>query len=173
MSSQRFAIERSALSSRTSTCSRGSLRLTTSNCLCCTPTVSSGMPTTWPQRHSKRLASGIRLQSLPSQPSGGQQQRVAIARAIVNQPRIILADEPTGALDTKTSNEIMKVFRDLNRTHSITVVVVSTRTRSRPTPIGSFASAMEGWYRTKYRAGRRPQMKKSCKGGWYDETGLA
>lgn len=68
---------------------------------------------------------GDRLQSLPSQLSGGQQQRVAIARAIVNHPRIILADEPTGALDTKTSNEIMKIFRDLNRTHSITVVVVT------------------------------------------------
>ena len=43
----------------------------------------------------------------------------------MNQPRIILADEPTGALDTKTSNEIMKIFRDLNRTHSITVLVVT------------------------------------------------
>jgi putative ABC transport system ATP-binding protein len=68
---------------------------------------------------------GDRLQSLPSQLSGGQQQRVAIARAIVNHPRIILADEPTGALDTRTSNEILKIFRDLNRTHSITVVVVT------------------------------------------------
>jgi putative ABC transport system ATP-binding protein len=68
---------------------------------------------------------GDRLPSVPSQLSGGQQQRVAIARAIVNRPRIILADEPTGALDTKTSNEIMKIFRDLNRTHSITVVVVT------------------------------------------------
>lgn len=66
-----------------------------------------------------------RIQSLPSQLSGGQQQRVAIARAIVNHPRIILADEPTGALDTRTSNQIMKIFRDLNGTHSITVMVVT------------------------------------------------
>ena len=68
---------------------------------------------------------GARLASLPSQLSGGQQQRVAIARAIVNEPRIILADEPTGALDTKTSHEIMSIFHDLNRNHSITVVVVT------------------------------------------------
>jgi len=68
---------------------------------------------------------GDRLENFPNQLSGGQQQRVAIARAIVNEPKIILADEPTGALDTKTSNEIMSIFHDLNRTHSITVVVVT------------------------------------------------
>jgi putative ABC transport system ATP-binding protein len=56
--------------------------------------------------------------------SGGQQQRVAIARALANRPRILLADEPTGALDTKTTNEIMHLMQDLNR-QGITVVVIT------------------------------------------------
>jgi putative ABC transport system ATP-binding protein len=61
---------------------------------------------------------------LPSEMSGGQQQRVAIARALISKPRVILADEPTGALYSKTSEEVMQLFRDVNK-EDITVLIVT------------------------------------------------
>ncbi len=93
------------------------------------PLIYRGVPTA--ERHRRAtialqiVGMGKRMDHKPTELSGGQQQRVAIARALVGSPAVLLADEPTGALDSKTSVEIMHILQRLNREQGITIVLVT------------------------------------------------
>ena len=93
------------------------------------PLMIRGMPKTERQERTMRNLETVGLagkkDSMPSQLSGGETQRVAIARALSNEPKIILADEPTGNLDSATSEEIIKVLFSLSRDHGITMILVT------------------------------------------------
>jgi putative ABC transport system ATP-binding protein len=93
------------------------------------PLVYAGTPTSKRKEMAQKALSEVNLKGRghhhPSQLSGGEQQRVAIARALVNEPSILLADEPTGNLDSKTSDEIMSIFQRLNREMGITIIMIT------------------------------------------------
>lgn len=93
------------------------------------PMIYAGVGSAERQRRARAALAEVGLadreRNMPSQLSGGQQQRVALARALVNNPSIILADEPTGALDTRTSVEVMEIFQRLNREKNLTVIIVT------------------------------------------------
>ena len=72
-----------------------------------------------------RMGLGSKSNKYPGQLSGGEQQRVAIARALINEPSIILADEPTGELDTKNADSIMQILKDLNQNEGVSIVIVT------------------------------------------------
>lgn len=93
------------------------------------PMIYSGVPEAERRRIALETMEIVGIAQLrdhhPNQMSGGQQQRVAIARSLVNDPGLILADEPTGALDTKTSEDVMNLFKELNRERGITIMLVT------------------------------------------------
>src|SRR3989454_8352840 len=93
------------------------------------PLIYGGIPAGERMRRARAALAEVGLadreRSMPNQLSGGQQQRVALARALVNNPSLILADEPTGALDTRTSVEVMEIFQRLNKERNLTVIVVT------------------------------------------------
>ena len=117
----------------------------------------------------RRVGLGERLDHEPSQLSGGQQQRVAIARALINNPAILFADEPTGNLDSKTSEEVLELFRRLNEEEGVTIILVThdanvARSAKRTIRITDGMVEAEAPQRQRLREGRlahRPRRAQS------------
>jgi putative ABC transport system ATP-binding protein len=93
------------------------------------PLLFAGVPKKDRLRRAEEMLAKVGLDSRkdhrPAELSGGEQQRVAIARSLINDPKILLADEPTGNLDTKTSRQIIQILSDLNKEHGLTVIMIS------------------------------------------------
>lgn len=93
------------------------------------PMLYAGVPAEQRTKRAKELLSKVGIESrmnhMPNELSGGQKQRVAIARSLVNNPAIILADEPTGALDSETSTMVMNIFNDLNKNQGKTIILIT------------------------------------------------
>lgn len=93
------------------------------------PMLYAGVPAEQRTKRAKELLSKVGMESrmnhMPNELSGGQKQRVAIARSLVNNPAIILADEPTGALDSETSAMVMNIFNDLNKNQGKTIILIT------------------------------------------------
>jgi putative ABC transport system ATP-binding protein len=127
------------------------------------PLLYANVPTS--ERHERareslqRVGLGERVDHHPNQMSGGQQQRVAIARALVNRPRILLADEPTGNLDSRTSEDVMALFQELGRT-GITVILV-THEPDIAAHAARIITMRDGLVRTDVRQEARPAVAQA------------